>query len=69
MQNLTDCWNKFGVICIPHQLLKAGESPEQFKNSMQKEQIIFDMRTEVDKASIRLNRKVKTFKQERCDIW
>ena len=34
-----------------------------------REQVILDMRTEVDKANVRLNRHVNTFKKTNCDVW
>ena len=36
---------------------------------MKREQFIFDMRKEITKSNQRLNKSVKTFKQECCDVW
>ena len=54
---------------MPRALSEANQLLENWYGKEKKEQFIFDMRKEATKANQRLNKSVKTFKEEGCDVW
>ena len=54
---------------IPFPLRETGEPIKAWDGVGTRSQAILDMRSEIDKANVRLNRKVNTFKKENCDVW
>ena len=54
---------------MPRALTEANQELQNWYRGLRKEQFIFDMRNESTKSNQRLNKSVKTFKQESCDVW
>ena len=54
---------------MPFEIIQASEKLVDWKQTMKSEVVIFDLREEREKANVRLNRQVTTFKQGRSDIW
>ena len=56
------------VFCLPHQLLKANQRLVEWCKTLGKEEVIFDLRSEIQKSTEKFNKKSYSLEQQ-CDIW
>ena len=69
-KNMKKRREEFLMFQIPFHIRKVGGDPtEQWDKVTHFEQVILDMRSEVDLANVRLNRNPHTFKKSNCDVW
>ena len=61
--------SKHPLFMIPHQINLIGEHVHDWSDVTLREQIILDMRNEIDKENVRLNRNINTFKADDCDVF